>query len=111
MLGERVIASEGSISLTDLGEGENRALLCVTDNRDCCNNATGTQGRWNFPNDSAISSTRAAGGDLYISRGEGVVRLNRRNNATIPTGRYCCEVPNFSSIMTTTCVSLVMDST
>ena len=105
-----MIANEERVSLSELGEGDNRALLCITDKRDCCNSTTETQGRWNFPNDSIIS-TRAGGGDLYTSRGEGVVRLSRRNNATTPTGRYCCEVLNSSSIMTTTCVNLFVDST
>ena len=104
-----MISNEERVSLTQLGVGDNGALLCNTDKRDCCDSTSGTQGHWKFPNESAVGA-RAAGGDLYTSSGEGVVRLHRRNNATTPIGRYCCEVLDSTSITITTCVNLFVES-
>ena len=104
-----MIPSNEQVSLTNIGQGESRALSCLTDKTDCCATAE-AQGAWHFPNGTTISNIEA-GGDIYTSRGAGVVRLNRRNNATSPTGRFCCQVPNASSELVSVCINLVVDST
>ena len=79
-----------SLSLSSIGEGEN-ALRCVTDGQ-CCGSPF-RAGEFYFPDTSRVL-TQGAGGDFYRNRGDGMIRLNRRNNATSPTGVYRCEIPD-----------------
>ena len=70
------------------------ALLCLTDKQDCCTLAEVAPrkeriGGWYFPNGMMVET-----GDVYRNRGRSVVRLNRRNNATLPSGVYQCEIPD-----------------
>ena len=37
-----------------------------------------------------------AGQGFYRNRGDQLIRLNRRQGATSPTGRYRCEIPDAS---------------
>ncbi len=82
-----------TVMITDIGEGDN-ALLCVTDNTKCCR--TGSDGEFFYPDGTAVgfSSTNP----IYRNRGEQVVRLNRRNGATSPLGRYRCAIPDASGV-------------
>ncbi len=75
----------------DIGEGEN-ALLCFTNSSNYCSSRF--RGReFYFPNNSLVR-IRGSGANFYRNRGEQFIRLNRRNNATPPTGRYRCEIPD-----------------
>ena len=78
--------------MTDIGE-DSKALLCVTDHEQCCRSYR--VGEWYYPNNTAVS-TSGSGFDFYRNRGPQAVRLNRRNNALSPTGRYHCTVPDAS---------------
>ena len=77
------------VSINDIGEADN-ALLCVTNNPDCCKPPP--QGEFYYPNNTAVgfSSTNS----LYRNRGLQVVRLNRRNDVLSQTGSYKCEIPD-----------------
>ena len=86
------------VSITDIGDGED-ALLCHTDNTQCCRVRDNLPDRvafglWFFPNGDEVGNDD---GDFFRNRGESIVRLNRRNNAHSPTGRYRCEIPDASS--------------
>lgn len=50
--------------------------------------------------------TSAYGDALYVNKSHGVVSLHRRNNATIPTGLYCCEIENSTRNNQTNCVDV-----
>ena len=79
-----------------IGEG-NAALLCVTDNVNCCSASSG--GEFYYPNGNKVK-VRAAGDSLYRNRRAQVIRLNRRNfGATSPLGRYRCEIPDSRGVM------------
>ena len=86
------------ITLEDIGEGS-QALLCITDQRNCCRNADSSMGvvfgNWFFPNE-----TRVPSGDLnwnfYRTRGPSVVRLQRRRGGA--EGLYRCEIPDTLNI-------------
>ena len=88
------------LNLTDIGEGDN-ALLCLTGNAQCCRASDSTNdvlpGEWYLPNGSLVPDGVDASRDIFRNRGPSVVRLNRRNNATSPTGVYRCEVPDASA--------------
>ena len=82
------------ITLEDIGEGDD-ALLCITDQRNCCRNAdTGVVfGNWFFPNGARVPSETV---NIYRTRGQGVVRLHRRRGGA--EGLYRCEIPDTSNI-------------
>ena len=74
------------MTLTDIGEG-NEALLCMT-------TLTGVsvpvRGDWYFPNGTRVLSTNNDS-EIYGTRGEMVVRMNRRGDGE--EGIYHCEIP------------------
>ena len=68
-------------------------LVCHTNKEGCCKFLSGGEGEWLFPNGSVVR-TNGTGDDFYRTRGSGVVTLNWRQNARIPTGLFCCEIPD-----------------
>ena len=97
-LGGQTYSSNSEVMLTDIGEGDD-ALLCLTDNTECCRGSDnpngGRLGEWYFP-DGTLVQADSEGGNLYRNRDKSIVRLNRRNNTQSPTGVYRCEVPSAS---------------
>ena len=79
------------ILITDIGEADD-ALLCVSDNTNCC--ASQRIGEFYYPDGSAVGYSFT--NSLYRNRGSQVVRLNRRDNTLSPVGRYRCEIPDTS---------------
>ena len=102
------------VNITDIGSHDG-ALLCITNNPSCCysisyyNNTyyISRIGEWYFP-DKSIVPIESYGGDFYRNRGDQVVHLNRRNNAIMPVGEYCCEVPDASGINQSVCVNITL---
>ncbi len=92
MLGDRIYFENDVVVITDIGEGDN-ALLCVTEYEDCCNAQITVAGEFYYP-DGSIVGVRASGDSLYRNRGDQLIRLNRRNGATPPLGRYRCDIPD-----------------
>ena len=82
------------MTLTDIGHG-NEALLCIT-------NLTGANGSvrgdWYFPNGTRVLSTNDDS-EIYGSRGEMVVRMNRRGGGE--EGIYHCEIPDAMNVTQT----------
>ena len=109
-LGGIHITNDSYVDMHDIGEGDNGALLCVTDLMQCChdtNTATGTAlGQWISPNGTDVPIIDRDGHDFYCDRGHNIVRLNRRNNATSPTGLYCCEVPDSTFTTRRVCANI-----
>ena len=89
------------MKISDIGEGDD-ALLCVTNNTNCCRNP---DGEFYYPDGTTIgfSSTNS----IYRNRGEGEVRLNRRNGATSPLGRYRCDIPDASGTTRSVYINIV----
>lgn len=89
--------------LRDIGEGVN-ALHCHTNNEDCCRKSR--LGQFSYPSGSfvPISSRRR---NFYRNRDVGVIRLNRRNDATTPTGVYSCEIPDATGEMQKIYIKLI----
>ena len=103
-------ANNSIIPITEIGqtlEGdeEGGALLCHTDNVQCCS-TNSINGRWLLPDQLEVTGMSDTGG-FYIDSGPSVVRLHRKNNATSPTtGVFCCEVPDATSANIRTCVNI-----
>ena len=94
----RVIVNNSKISASDIGEEERGALLCYTDHDRCCDGTDRlTNGHWYFPNGSVVP-TSASGGDVFVSRGPGTVRLHRTRNASMPFDVYRCEISDVAGI-------------
>ena len=95
-----------AIAITEVGEADN-AVLCRTDLTTCCGDGEGEtrQGHWRYPNGILVAN-RGSGDDIYRDRETMVVRLNRRNSATTPTGQYCCEVATEANPSSIICITL-----
>ena len=89
--------------MTDIG-ADDMALMCVTDHTPCCR--TSQEGEWFYPNNTPVS-TLGAGMNFYRDRGSQTVRLNRRNNALSPTGRYRCTIPDATGTMQTLVANII----
>lgn len=92
MLQGRLYGNNDVVTLESISEGSS-SLLCYTNYIQCCK--ASSAGEWYFPNGTRVG-TMGGGGDFYRNRGPVVVRLNRRNNAVMPTGVFRCEVPDAS---------------
>ena len=79
-----------NIILENIGEGD-CALYCYTNCSDC-HLKNDKMGEWYYPNSSAVR-INGYNDDIYRDRGEMFIRLNRRRNAVMPTGVYCCVIP------------------
>ena len=87
------------------GEEVGGALLCYTDNVECCSNTSTVRGKWLLPDKTEVGSERE-GGAFYVDGGPSVVRLHRRNNDTSSPGVFCCEVPDATNVITISCVNI-----
>ena len=76
---------------TSIGEGVNNSLHCVTDYMNCYNSGSGTEsglgmetcsgsgmGNWYDTRGMEVSDQADEDSDIYVTRGDGVVYLNRR---------------------------------
>ena len=110
----RTYPADSQIPITDVGEStptSDGALVCRTDRPDCCRAdpmaGEFRQGNWIYPNGVLVGSS-ASGDDIYRTRGTSTVLLNRRNDATGPTGLYCCEVASVADANARICIDLSM---
>ena len=102
-LGGRIYTSNNSyVNVDDIGEGDDGALLCITDLLQCCRTSDipgtepgGALEEWYYPNGTNIP-IEGDSYDFYHNRGRSVVRLNHRNSTSArpTTGLYCCVVPD-----------------
>ena len=97
--------------LEDIGEYGDDALLCKTNQTACCQPPnTGEMGpalgNWFFPNGSRIP---LVGWDIYRTRGQMVVRMNRRRGGV--EGIYRCEIPDTLGLIQTIYIGVYSIST
>jgi hypothetical protein len=86
--------NNSAASLLEVGAGED-ALLCKTEKEGCCGTPPNRFGEFYYPNGVIVPIAKQQQ-DFYRNRDEKVIRLNRRDGATSPTGRYRCEIPDAS---------------
>ena len=102
----RVVYPNNSVILiTDIGKSPNSGLQCVTDRMSCCSALPNRAGEWYFPSDEGIvPGPLEVPTTFYRNRGDdGTVNLNRINNVIMPTGKFCCEVPDAIDMTVTLC--------
>ena len=92
--GSRVLPNNSYIFRGDIGEGVNNSLRCVTDYSDCCSGSGSGMGNWYDEKGMEVHQGAAGGyfSDLYVTRGEGVVYLNRRIRGL--SGMWRCDIPD-----------------
>ena len=74
------------------------ALKCVTDNVDCCNDAS--VGNWRDVRGSPVQEGRDGTSCLYVTRGDGEIRPNRKSGCFDHTsGLWRCDIPDSSGYM------------
>ena len=101
-----------SLFITDLGDVDSNNVLCVTDLDGCCTSPG--RGQWIYPDGftnadgNSLVRNNPSSDDFFRTRGDMVVRLERRNNPIGPTGQYCCQIPTIATLDTdsTMCVIL-----
>ena len=84
------------VSILNIGEGDD-ALLCKTDKQDCCGTQPNRFGEFYYPHGVRVP-INSAGQGFYRNRGEQLIRLNRRDDTSSPTGRYYCELPDADGV-------------
>ena len=93
------------LALTEIGEGED-ALICKTDREGCCKTRLNRIGEFYYPNGVKIPINKR-GEKLYRNRGEKEVRLNRKEGAVSPIGRFHCEIPDAKGVMQSLYITLI----
>ncbi len=88
MLSGKSYPNNSMVSIREIEVGNN-ALLCVTDNQNCCSSNSG--GEFYYPENNEVN-IRPFGESFYRNRRSQVVRLNRRNDAVSPLGTYRCDI-------------------
>lgn len=97
--------SNGEVVLTDVGEGSEAALICMTDKTECCDELPDRQGEWALPNGTLVGRNSSSE-NFYRNRGPQQVLLHRRNNAMEPLGEYCCIVDTAMVANATICINM-----
>ena len=102
-------ADGDSVLLSDIGEGENNSLRCITTQTDCCGqNADGgtvrdeRRGEFYYPDGTTMVPNKGGVGSDGLFRGRGYrkIFLQRFSNATTtpPPGRYRCDIPDKQNV-------------
>ena len=86
----------------------NNELQCITDRRPCCATPPNRHGEWFFPDNGGVVPNQGGATTFYRNRGDdGTVNLNRLNSdVMMPTGRFCCVVPDATGVDQTLCVNI-----
>ena len=87
------------VTLEDIGESLDAALLCMTDNTACCGRAQvpggGVLGNWYYPNGTGVVNMGEMW-EFYRLRDRSVVYMNRRRGGM--DGIYRCEIPDTTGV-------------
>ena len=112
MLRNTTYQNNSIVTLEDIGEGDN-ALLCITNQTACCrpsgSGGNGSAiGNWFFPDGTRVPSLGLQW-DFYRTRGQMVVRLNRRSGGE--EGIYHCEIPDSMNVIQNIYIGVYSEST
>ena len=77
----------------NIGEGNNDSLHCVTDNSECCSNG---QSDWYDERGRQVQQGSDGNHSMYVTRGDGVVYLNRRRGGS--SGMWRCDIPDSNGV-------------
>ena len=103
------LPDNSAVFISDIGDADNNRLQCITDRTPCCSSLPNRAGEWYFPDDGGIVPPIGSGDTMatmfFRDRGDdGTVNLNRvSNDVMMPTGQYCCEVPDATGVNRMAC--------
>ena len=107
--------NNSNVILEDIDEDDD-ALLCITNLPACCqrpytDEMGPTLGNWFFPNGTKVPSevSNDTSDDFYTTRGQVVVRMNRRRGRV--EGIYRCEIPDAKNVTQTIYIGVYSAST
>ena len=87
-----------------------RALKCVTDSVSCCNDSD--VGNWRDGSRRAVPQGPDLTNCHYVTRGQGVVSLNRKSGCTPETsGLWSCDIPDSNEVMQSIYIYISNDAT
>ena len=94
-MGQTPLPNHTYINLNLVGEDNNVSVWCRTDLVTCCSESQGSHnGDWIPPgSEEKLPFSDDTSADIYQVRGAKRVILRRRNNANMPSGIYCCNIP------------------
>ena len=92
-LGRNNILNNSILFHGSIGKGQDDSLRCVTDNSECCTNG---EGNWYDERGDEVHEGSDGDSDLYVTRGQGVVYLNRRGWGSV--GLWRCDVPDSNGV-------------
>ena len=108
-----VYANNSVIPITEIGETNpdttlNEGLQCITDRMPCCRNAFRTGEWYMYTSDRTMVPGPSTSVSFYRNRGydDGTVNLNRNAGVTMPTGLFCCEVPDTNEDVRPICANI-----
>ena len=96
-LGGERYDNNSAVNILAIGEGSS-ALLCKTNKQDCCGTVPDRFGEFYYPDGTRVSIFLSGDG-FYRNRGNQMIRLNRKDGVSSPTGRYSCEIPDASGVI------------
>ena len=108
------IANDSYVNVNDIGVEDPDALLCHTNNRNCCTNMIGQQraGEWYYPNGTRVGTVGQSiytGHTSYFFRSRGTQTvLLKRESYPSEIGKFCCKVPNASNLIQFICANVGM---
>ena len=91
--GETSLNNNSFVFYGSIGEGQDDSLRCVTNNSECCSNG---QGNWYDERGDKVHQGSDGNSDLYVTRGQGVVYLNRRTGGSL--GLWRCDIPDSNGV-------------
>ena len=95
--GGGTLTNNSYIYFASISDGD-RALKCVTDNENCCNDSDA--GNWRDERGIAVHQGADEATCLYVTRGQGVVSLNRKSDCIPRTsGLWGCDIPDSGGVM------------
>ena len=91
-----ILVNNSFVNRQTIGTGDD-ALKCVTNNTACCTDQDVAD--WTDPTDAAVGqgTPHSSYLYLYVTRGDGVVSLNHRNNGV--AGMWRCSIPDSTGMM------------
>ena len=89
-----VLVNNSFIHRGNIERGHNNSLHCVTDNSDCCSNG---EGNWYDEAGEDVQYRSDGESTLYVTRGDGVVNLNRKTGGS--SGMWRCDIPDSNGVL------------
>ena len=107
--GTDILKNNSIIPYSSIVDGV-RALKCVTDSINCCNDSD--VGNWRDERGRAVHQGEDEATCLYVTRGQGVISLNRKGNCIPDTsGLWRCDIPDSSEVMQSLYIYISNDTT